>query len=327
MKSALLAALLITNTLYTQQYTDGSAPVNGFTRHRISINDRTELYVGDGNSDTLFYAALKPKVHIKGVMVLFPPTGQLVDDAIAANSRLIAIAHDSGILTIVPSLNHNLCLDSVTLHFVNTVFSDVLKRYKVAGKRFVLGGFSLGGMNAVRYTELAYEDSTLVIVRPASVYGIDPPLDWARMYYSFRRAVEKNFSAAAVAEANYYLQRLDSEFGGRPEDHMPAYVRYSMYSRSSPRGGNARFLRSIPVRIYSDPDIDWQLANRRVDFYDMNVLDGAAMINQLHLDGNGQAELIIALGKGYRPDGTRHPHSWSLVVPEEHINWVLSCLR
>ena len=77
----------------------------------------------------------------------------------------------------------------------------------------------------------------------------------------------------------------------------------------------------------SDPDIDWQLTNRRVDFYDMNAVDGAAIINRLHLDGNEQAEFVNALGKGYRPDGTRHPHSWSLAKPEECLQWIQRCLR
>jgi hypothetical protein len=59
----------------------------------------------------------------------------------------------------------------------------------------------------------------------------------------------------------------------------------------------------------------------------MNALDGAAMINRLHIDGNERAEFVNALGKGYRPDGTRHPHSWSLAAPEECVDWVLECLR
>jgi hypothetical protein len=100
-----------------------------------------------------------------------------------------------------------------------------------------------------------------------------------------------------------------------------------MYSRNQLEGGNARYLKNVPVRIYSDPDIDWQMKNRHVDYYDMNALDQAAMINELNLMGNNEAEFINALGKGYRLNGMRHPHSWSLVEPEDCINWIMKHLQ
>jgi len=51
------------------------------------------------------------------------------------------------------------------------------------------------------------------------------------------------------------------------------------------------------------------------------------MINFLNLNGNTDAELVPALGKGYRLDGTRHPHSWSIVDPSNCIDWIQKMLR
>lgn len=59
----------------------------------------------------------------------------------------------------------------------------------------------------------------------------------------------------------------------------------------------------------------------------MNALDQTAMINELHQEGNDRAEFINALGKGYRPNGMRHPHSWSLVEPIDCINWIMKCIN
>lgn len=300
---------------------------SGFRKTLIALRDSSGIYVGDDDSDWLFYYALAPKGAASGALVLFPPNGQAAEETIRANSSLAALAQEKGLLTVVLSVNHNLYLDGATLRAINTLLSGVLTQYKVPKNSIVLGGFSLGGMNAIRYTELAYGDSTATAIRPAAVYGIDPPLDFARLYHSFTRAVAKNFSQPAVAEANYFLERMDREFGGSPEMRQAVYVQHSMFAAASGDGGNARYLRSIPVRIYCDPDIDWQLANRRVDYYDMNALDGAAMINRLHLDGNERAQFVNALGKGYRPDGARHPHSWSLAAPEDCVEWVLRCLR
>ena len=114
-----------------------------------------------------------------------------------------------------------------------------------------------------------------------------------------------------------------------------------MYSRNQPKGGNAYFLKFIPIRIYSDPDIEWYLKNRKVELYDMNALDQTAMINELQQMGNAKAEFISALGKGCRPNGMPHPHSWSLVDPDNCVNlnlqqksgqkfkpnWIIECIN
>jgi pimeloyl-ACP methyl ester carboxylesterase len=310
MKWILLLVISLTSCRLFAQPSASNAPV--FSKHIIPMRDSTGIYVNDGDSTTLYYNSCIPKGLIRGALVLFPPNGQSLADVIAINTRLISIGQDSGILTIIPSVNNNLYLDRFTLGFINAVLREVMSRYKIASDKFVLGGFSLGGMNAIRYTELAYESGGLTAVKPAAVYGIDPPLDWARIYYSFARAIQKNFSAPAVNEAEYFIERLNEEFGGRPEDHSDTYMRHSMYSRTSAGGGNAKYLRTVPVRIYSDPDIDWQLANKRVDYYDMNVLDAAAMINQLHLDGNNRQSLSMRLAKDTGPmdRGIRTPGAW-----------------
>jgi len=51
------------------------------------------------------------------------------------------------------------------------------------------------------------------------------------------------------------------------------------------------------------------------------------MLLQLKENGNTHAQFINALGKGYRENGNRHPHSWSLIEPKELIEWVLSLMK
>ncbi|MBK9320116.1 MAG: hypothetical protein IPM91_15845 [Bacteroidetes bacterium] len=67
--------------------------------------------------------------------------------------------------------------------------------------------------------------------------------------------------------------------------------------------------------------------NRRMDSYDMFALNQKAMINQLKIIGNDKVESINALGKGYRTDGTRHPHPWSIVDVDDCINWTQNALN
>jgi hypothetical protein len=55
-------------------------------------------------------------------------------------------------------------------------------------------------MNAIRYTEMAYENKEQTVIKPIAVYGVDPPLEIERLYRSFERTIEKNLSEPATSE-------------------------------------------------------------------------------------------------------------------------------
>ena len=300
--------------------------VKRLEKNSLGIVDRMGIYVGDSVSKTLFYYALVPKNNIKGVLIILPSSGEPLESVINNNVKLTELACDSNILTILPSVNIHICLDTIVLYFLNATFSDVMKKYKVPKDKFIIGGLSLGGMLALRYTEQAYDNNKTVII-PKAVFGADPPVDLANLYYQFQREVDRNFSQVGVQEAKFYLKEMNRMFGGSPEQYPENYIRYSMYSRTEKDGGNTKFLKNIPVQIYSDPDIDWQMKNKHRDYYDMNAPDQTAMILQLNLMGNDKAEFINALGKGYRLGGIRHPHSWSIIEPTGFITWIMKCLE
>jgi len=292
----------------------------------IGIIDSTDIYINDDGSKELFYCAVTPKEKIKGTLILLPSTYEPVEQVISNNNKLLELAYKKGVLIIVPSINYNLILDKPSLSFLNITFKNAVDRYDLNRDKIVIGGFSLGGMNAIRYTELAYESDSTTAVKPVAVYGVDPPLDWIRIYNSFVGIVKSNFSKAAVNEATDYLDKLNNQFGGTPKEVPETYARHSMYSKTEKDGGNTFFLKNVPVRIYADPDINWRLKERRQDLYDMNVLDHSAFIKQLLILGNDKAEFINAFGKGYRANGMRHPHSWTIVEPVECINWILDII-
>lgn len=305
----------------------GEDPLSEIQKITLPLKDATVMYINDQRSDELFYSVLAPPKVIEGALVLLPPTGQSVDQVVKHNVDLLKKAYQQNLLVLIPSINFNLVVDNVAIQFLNQVFDDLLTRFKVPEDKFVIGGFSLGGINAIRYTEYAQASPDTARIHPIAVFGVDPPLDLSRLYGSFERAIERNFSEVAMQEARIYLQKMNARFGGSPAEQPAIYVQYSAYSHNAEKGGNAQHLNKIPVRIYADLDVDWHLVERQVDLYDINALDQTAMINQLQQLGNDSAEFINALGKGYRMDGRRHPHSWSLVEPQELIDWARSCFR
>ncbi len=304
-----------------------SSYLKDLKNNAVKLTDSTHIFDNFLPEKSLFYYALIPKSLIKGALVLLPSTWERPESVLSNNKKLSQLASDNGLIVIVPSTNMHICLDQPVTYFLNTVFKDAISRYHIPKEKFVIGGYSLGGIISLRYAEQAFEDNKTTAIVPKAVYSVDGPVDFANMYHQFEREVEKDVSAMAVNEAKYYLDGMQKYFGGSPAKHPETYIKYSIYSRSEKQGGNAIFLKKVPIRIYSDPDIEWAMKNRQRDLYDMNAPDQTALINELNLQGNEDAEYIDALGKGYRLDGTRHPHSWNLVDATDCINWIKTKLR
>lgn len=306
-------------------------------KHKTSFSDSTDIYVNDGNSTSLFYYTYIPTGNLKGALVLLPSSGENVESVISCNKKLIQSASEQGILTVIPSINNDRGLDDdkLALDFFNTILKEVAEKYSIPNNKFVIGGFSGGGMIALRYTEMSRDKSGRTYLSPIAVFGVDPPVDLAGLYNSSKRDLLMNADRVGLSsgkmnglrEAKLIVDSYDKIYGGSPDQHPEQYIRCSMYSRSEKDGGNAKYLTNLPVRLYCDPDILWALKERNRDFYDINAANLSAMINYLNLNGNKQAEFISALGKGYRLDGTRHPHSWSLIEPEDCVNWILLTMR
>lgn len=291
----------------------------------LNIPDSTDLYVGDSTSKSLYYCSLMPIQAPKGVLVLLPGTWETTLHVLQSNTKLIERAYNHQLAVIIPSLNQRLSLNTTVLQFLNNVFTDAMQKYHLPADKFIIGGLSMGGLFSIRYAELAAEDPSKTTIHPKAVYSVDGPTDLENLYYSFKRRFN-NPRNANKGEAEYAIKEFERFMGGSPQQFRKQYIHYSTFSKSEEDGGNAKYLLNLPVRIYNDLDVNWWIENRGNDLYDMNALDQSAFINHLIGRGNKKAEFINAIGKGYRLEGNRHPHSWSIVDPEECIEWILACL-
>ena len=78
--------------------------------------------------------------------------------------------------------------------------------------------------------------------------------------------------------------------------------------------------------MHSDLNLDYLLNQRKRDLYDWNGIDIVAFVNQLKINGNKNAEVIITQNKGVRLDGTKHPHSWSIMDTQDTMQWILKLI-
>jgi hypothetical protein len=276
----------------------------------------------DKNDPNLgYYLAVRPLGEIEGVLVLLPGFGERPEDVLP-ETKLHNTAFSNNILTLIIPFGNKIYADAPTINGINRALKDSIKRFQVSNEKFIIGGFSAGGTVALRYAELCIENPLLFPIKPKAVFAIDSPVDIINLWDYFDREKIKNYSTAGVNEANFVQPIMEKELGGTPTTNLRNFVEHSPFYAGSNAIGNERHLRNIAVRVYHDMDVVWQLKNRRRSLYDNNALCSSELINRLMLQGNEQAEFIQSQKVGYRSNGMRHTHSWSIVDEVELIQWM-----
>lgn len=297
-----------------------------FKRILISETDSSKLYINDGESNELFYLQVIPKNKITGAIVIFPSGGETTDNLIK-QIDLPQLANQNGIATIIPSMNWGTEDRTIEIQILDRIFEKVVTENNIPKENFVLGGLSNGGMISLAYTQQAIKEKGSTYLIPKGVFGLDVPLDKTHFYEYCQREIKRNFSKAGMNEAYWFMDKFNRIYGGSPQEFPKRYIEASIYSNGVEDGGNAKYLKDIPIRMYTDLDVDWLMNQRRRDLYDWNGTDIVAMINDLKLMGNKDANVIITMGKGIRLDGRRHPHSWSIMDNQDCLNWILKLLE
>lgn len=284
------------------------------------------FYLSPKDSSSNLYIVVSPTTtNFKGFLFLIPGMFQKPQDVLV-QTDLPKHAAQQGILTIIPTFRTGISsfgVDTATQASLLELLSDVKARFHLDNKRFFLGGFSIGGSCALKYAELAFQNN--FPIKPSAVFAIDAPLDFERLYKSMQR--ELRFPGTGIGiqeENNYMLKRFEKVFGGSPTDALTSYRNLSPYSFNDTTQTAIKPLVNLPIRLYTEPDVQWWLEDG-LDYSGMNAFDFAAMTNELRRLGSKTVTLVTTTNKGYRkPDNKRHPHSWSIVEPIELVNWLLA---
>lgn len=271
-----------------------------------------------------FYYRIVPEGKPSGMLIVLPGGGE-TPEGVMNQIYLDELAYENNMLVLFPGFEDGDFTMEKEQKFMDRIAKDNVEKYHLSKDRIAIGGLSYGGMLAVKYAEISVRDRSRYFI-PKAVFALDPPLDYENMYYRLRRDIERNVSEVAVNEAKGFIDELVKALG-YPDKNREKYIRESMFLYSEKDGGNARYLMNVPILIYTEPGIMWQLKNRGRDLNDLNCLSITAMINLLKHKGHQNAELVIVNDRGIRPEGYRHPHSWSIMDPEECLGWLLKQLN
>lgn len=269
------------------------------------------------------YRIYKTTDHPRGLVVMLPYYGSDANEF--SSAQLPTLLEKMNIAMMVVSAGGYMNEDELLT--LKQLVEEVVRELDIPAKGLVIGGISAGGTGAVRYSEYCFSGHCDARFRPVAIFSVDAPLDfegfWNRQKLNLRRGDPKS----SLEESHAILDALRSALGGSPSQVRQIYRSRSPFLASEKDGGNASWLRNVPIRLYTEPDVVWMIENTGHDYYTMNALDQAALVLQLRALGNTRAEIITTTGKGFRPPGTRNPHSWTIVDEPDLANWINGSLQ
>lgn len=272
---------------------------------------------GKVNDETFSYSYIEPKQEIKGILILLPGWGESTE-SIYEKTKLPYLLLEKGFVTIVPQLHQTLFADAYAISELNAVINIQAERYKSNHLNLIIGGLSAGGAIAIDYAEYILSLSTDTIQSLKGVFAIDPPLDLFRMYRSSENKINYNCKSTLIKkEGSFIKKHLIKSLNGTPQESRDKYFKYSGYLADMPDGGNAKFLKNIPVRLYSEPDLDFVRKTYcdELQYEDINATDLEKLNKFLQSIDNSRAEYITTKGKGF--------HSWNILDPVNCADWIL----
>ncbi|HAA18669.1 MAG TPA: hypothetical protein DCP28_07845, partial [Cytophagales bacterium] len=256
----------------------------------------------------------------KGVLILFPGFGH---NAASTQSEfpIVEAANQAGFSVLLFNFNRHLWLNTEEQATLAELTHNLLAYEGQPMDKVFIGGYSSGGNVALLLSNYLLEQEHPIM--PRGVFVVDSPIDLQQLYEHSALAVERNVAQVAVNEGQY-LKQLFAQALGHPSQDLPNYQEASPYTHSSGTITNIAALNHTPLRLYTEPDLNWWQTERGVqDLSETN----SGTLHQLERflaeeDGWHQVEYVATSGKGYRADGTRHPHSWSIVDVPELLEWM-----
>ena len=283
------------------------------------------LVLDEADATYGYYFAIAPE-QIDGAVVLFPGFGQIAE-SVLVSTALPEVAYQNNLLTLVYAGGQRLTADSLVAGHITRMLRDALARFDIPTDKFALGGFSSGGTIALRYTQLCHQHPEAYPIQPAAVFMGDSPVDLFRLWAMQEENMQPGNADVSIEEAKRLETALQTAYGATPRENPDIYRDLSPFSLNPIFGENERWLQDVAVRSYHDVDINWRIQERGQSVFYRNYVASSELINRLRKAGNKRAEFIQTFQTGYRRNGQRHPHSWSIIDAEECVAWIRGLFR
>ncbi len=266
------------------------------------------------------YELYKPTEQIKAVLILFGGYPETVED-IKREFKILEIAKHNDIAVLFSNYNQKLWLEENEKHQLAKRLQGIVENNQLPTDNIFIGGFSSGGVISLLISNFIAGMKQFYI-DPKGVFIVDSPIDLSALYTSSEKNMERNFSEVSMQESSWILETLGGHLGN-PNDEIENYEDKSVFTYRSNHTSNLKKLKNTKIRLYTEPDTLWWKKSRMADYDQMNAYYIKKLSQNLKEQGFESIEYIPTYNKGYRANGERHPHSWSIVDKKKLINWML----
>jgi hypothetical protein len=265
------------------------------------------------------YELSKPIEGVKEVLVLFPAFPHKAEDT-KREFEIIEIAKQNSIAVIFMNYNLKLWLEKEEKQKLAEQLQNIFIENKLPTNDVYIGGFSSGGNVTLLISSYLNENREFELI-PKGVFIVDSPIDLVALYRSSEKNLERKFSEVSVTESTWIIETFEKQLGN-PNDNISKYQEYATYTSETKNIENLKGLKSTKIRLYTEPDSIWWKENRMADFDQLNSYYIEKLSKDLKESGFNQVEYLPTENKGYRANGDRHPHSWSIIDKGELIKWI-----
>lgn len=266
------------------------------------------------------YELSKPAENIRKVLVLFGGYPEQPED-IKREFKILENAKRNDIAVIYMNYNQKLWLEENEKQKLAEQLQNIFIENKLPTIGTYIGGFSSGGNMALLISSFLTKNKEFNL-EPKGVFIVDSPIDLLALYKSAEKNIKRNFSEPSVQEANWLIENLEENFGN-PKNNLSKYEKNSVFTSRTNSINNLKNLKNTKIRLYTEPDTLWWKKNRMADYDQMNAYYIKQLSESLKKSGFGRVEYMPTENKGYRANGERHPHSWSIIDKKELIKWIM----
>ncbi len=270
--------------------------------------------------ETIITSDFELHKHIESnkLLILYPG-GATTSKQTKEEFDILEPAKENNVSVLLSNFNKHLWMDSMTIDQQIQVIKSAIEKYNMSHYDIYIGGMSIGGnVSLTIANHLITEKSS---ISPKGVFVVDSPIDLYALYKTAKNDLfNPDFSEQRLAEPKWIINYFEKNFGKNDElvQHIQAaspFV-FQIDYIAVPQ------LRNCKLRFYTEPDSLWWLENRQTAYEYTNAYAIQQIATSLNDKKWDSFELIETKNKGYRANGDRHPHSWSIVDTEELIEWM-----
>ncbi|NRB61868.1 MAG: beta-lactamase family protein [Saprospiraceae bacterium] len=254
----------------------------------------------------------------EATLVLFPGGGT---DAAYTQQEfdIINLAQANHVSVLLMNFNQRIWIDESTTESLAQQLETLSAKHGITTKNTTIGGMSIGGNVALTLSNYLIKNGSEIA--PKKVFVVDSPVDLYALYQSaLIDVLNPNFDEERLAEPRFIMDYFEAEF---TKDSLLSNIQTVSPFTYQQDYTSIPYVQDCALRFYIEPDASWWAENRQTAYENTNAFTIQQVVNSLENKNWERVELIETENKGYRSNGDRHPHSWSIVDMNDLVHWIM----